>query len=109
MSYVINDELELSKAANAIVNYAGFLSRSIASYINILADVQSKGINDDLVCSKLSDLAQKLSNYDESIYETCTRISACVSRDITGIEAADNFRFPSDLTTIISALLAEFF
>jgi hypothetical protein len=108
MTYVINDEPELSAAANSIVNYADFLSRSIATYINILSDVQTKGINDVLVCAKLGDLADKLKNYDQSILDNCTKLSTYVSQDIADVEAADNFSFPGDLTSAIAALLAKF-
>lgn len=105
---IVCAEAELSIAANNLAEYADFLSRSIESYIAVLSEIQEKGIKDDLVCAKLSSIAQSLTPYKTSITDECEEIAADVKEYITGISNADNFKFPSDITSTISSLVAQF-
>lgn len=104
---IVCAEAELSVAANNIVEYADFLSRTIESYISVLSDIQEKGIQDDLVCAKLSSIAHSLQPYKTSIKEECEDIATDTRDYITGIARADNFRFPTDITSTIATLVAQ--
>lgn len=107
--YVYIKESELSRASNQIKSYADFLSRSLEEYIQILATVQNeKAIADELICSRLSALAEQILPYKTSIYDECEKISGIISSDITNISAEDNFRYPADMISTISSLLASF-
>lgn len=105
---VVCAEAELSTAANNLVEYADFLSRTMEAYTTVLAEIQEKGIQDDLVCSKLSSIAQSLKPYKTSIKDECVDISTDVRDYIAGVARADNFRFPTDITTTIASLVAQF-
>ena len=105
---IVCAESELSIAANNLVEYADFLVRTIEAYISVLSEIQEKGIQDDLVCSKLSSIAQSLEPYKISIMEECEDIAGEVRDYIQGVATADNFRFPVDITSTISSLVAKF-
>ncbi|WP_040214962.1 hypothetical protein [Clostridium polynesiense] len=105
---IICAEDEMSMAANNIMGYADFLSRSIESYIAILAEVQEKGIKDDLVSSRLSAIASSLMPVKTSIFNECQAIAVDIKDNIAGVEAVDNFNFPADLTSKLSSLVAQF-
>lgn len=107
--YVYVKESELSRACNQVKSYADFLSRSIEEYIQILATIQNdKAIADELICSKLSSLAEQIMPYKTSIYDECEKISGIINSDIADISAEDNFRYPADMISTISSLLASF-
>lgn len=105
---IVCAESELSIAANNIIEYADFLSRTMEVYIAILAEIQEKGIQDDLVCSKLSAIAQSLAPYKKSVDSECRALGDDVKDYIAGIAQADNFRFPTDITSTIGALVTKF-
>lgn len=105
---IIYNENELSIAANSIVTYADFLTRCIADYTAILKDIQAKGIKDDLITSKLSELSATLTPYATAIYDGGKEISSNVNKSISDVASADNFQFPNDITSTIGALLAKF-
>ncbi len=107
--YVYVKESELSKASNQIKSYADFLSRCIEEYIQILATIQKdKAIADELICSKLSALAEQIMPYKTFIYDECEKTSGFISNDIADISAEDNFRYPADMIATLSSLLATF-
>lgn len=105
---IVCDESELSIAANNIAEYADFLSRSMVAYVAILSEIQEKGIQDDLVCSKLSSIAESLEPYKLNIKDVCDFILADVNDYIAGVSNVDNFRFPTDITSTITSLVAKF-
>jgi len=105
---IVCAEGELSVAANNLVEYADFLSRAMQSYIAILSDIQEKGIQDDLICSKLSSIADSLRPYLTSVEDECMDIAMDVRSYITEVARADNFKFPADITSTIGSLLAHF-
>ena len=105
---IVCAEAELSIAANNLVEYADFLSRTMESYVAVLSEIQEKGIQDDLVCSKLSSIAQSLKPYKTSINGECEEIADDVRVYIAGISRADNFKFPTDITSTIVSLVAQF-
>ena len=78
------------------------------SYVAVLSEIQGKGIQDDLVCSKLSSIAQSLKPYKTVIKDECEDIAADVKNYITEISKADNFKFPTDITSTIASLVAQF-
>ena len=105
---IVCAESELSMAANNIVEYADFLSRMLETYFSILSDIQDKGIQDDLVCSKLSSIYQSLKSYKESLPCECEEVASNVRNYISGISRADCFKFPTDITSTIASLVAQF-
>ena len=105
---IVCAEAERSIAANNLVEYADFLSRTMESYVAVLSEIQEKGIQDDLVCSKLSSIAQSLKPYKTSIKDECEDVASDVKDYIAGISKADNFRFPTDITSTIASLVAQF-
>ncbi len=105
---IIYNENELSIAANSIVTYADFLTRCIADYTAILKDIQDKGIKDDLITSKLTELTSSLAPYATAIYDDGKEVSSNVNKSISDVVSVDNFQFPSDVTSTIGTLLAKF-
>lgn len=107
--YVYVKESELSRACNQIKAYADFLSRCIEEYEQILATMQNeKAIADELICSKLSSIVEQIKPYKTSIYDECEKISAIIGSNIADISAEDNFKYPADIISTISSLLAKF-
>lgn len=107
--YVYIEEGEMSKACNQIKSYADFLSRSIEEYLKELASIQNdKVIADDLICSKLSALAEQVMPYKTSIYEECKKIDSIIQKEIQDIKTEDNFKYPAEMISTISSLLAKF-
>ena len=102
---IVCAEAELSIAANNLVEYADFLSRTMESYVAVLSEIQEKGIQDDLVCSKLSSIAQSLKPYKTSIKDECEDVASDVKDYIAGISKADNFRFPTDIASLVAQFL----
>lgn len=105
---IVCAEAELSIVANNLVEYADFLSRTMEKYVAVLSEIQEKGIQDDLVCSNLSSIAQSLKPYKTSIKDECEDVAADVKDYISGISRADNFKFPTDITSTIASLVARF-
>lgn len=105
---IVCAEGELSMAVNSLTAYADFLARTIEAYIAVLSDIQTKGIQDDLVCAKLSSLALALQPYKTTIKTECEDIAADVQDYINGISDADNFTFPADITESMTSLLDKF-
>lgn len=104
----IYDEMELSIAANNLLNYADFLSRSIESYIILINEVQENGIKDELICSKLSDLVSRVTPYKTAIYNEVEKINSEINKAIEDVSKADNFKFPDSILKDIISLLSEF-
>ena len=105
---IVCAEAELSIAANNIVEYADFLVRTMETYTEILSEIQEKGIQDDLVCSKLSSIVQQLKPYMTSIPEECESIRENVSGYITGVAVVDRFVFPGNIGTSIASIVSQF-
>lgn len=105
---IVYDEIELSMVMNSIVNYADFLSRCIEQYIGLLNQLKNKGIQDELICSKIEALVVAIKPYKTVIYEECKGISEKVNKSLIEVESADNFYFPNDIVSMISSLLAKF-
>lgn len=108
MKDVICSEAELSIAANNIVEYADFLVRSIESYVSILSEIQGDGIKDDLVCARLSEIANKLSPCKITISKVCEDVQSGITSYMSDVSAADKFVFPSDITSTIATLVSQF-
>lgn len=105
---IVCAEGELSIAVNSLAEYADFLARTIEAYVQTLSEIQEKGIQDDLVCSKLSALARDLEPYKTAIPEECEAIAADVKEYISGIEESDRFQFPEEITGSLSSLASQF-
>ncbi len=105
---IVYDEIELSMAMNSIVNYADFLSRCMEQYIGLLNRLKNKGIQDELICSKIEELALAMKPYKTVIYEECKSINEKVNKSLTEVESADNFYFPNDITSMVSSVLSKF-
>lgn len=60
------------------------------------------------MCSKLFSIAQSLKPYKTSIKDECEDIAVDVKDYISGISRADNFKFPTDITSTIDSLVARF-
>lgn len=105
---VVCAEAELSIAANNLVEYADFLCRTMETYIAVLSEIQERGIQDDLVCSKLSAIALALKPYKTSIKDECEEVAIDVNAYMAGIASADCFQFPTGITATIDSLVAQF-
>ena len=104
---VICDEAELMIAANQIMDYAQFLDESIGTYIKILAKIQNKGIKDDLVCARLSELATEVKPVKTSLAKCSEDTVVKIRQYVDAVAAADNFKFSSDLQGSILTVLAQ--
>lgn len=105
---VVYDEMELTIATNNILNYADFLSRSIERYISLINEVQENGIQDELICSKLSELVSTVTPYKTAIYNEVEKINSEVHKAIEEVAKADNFKFPDSVLKDMVSLLGEF-
>ena len=105
---VVCAEAELSIAANNLVEYADFLCRTMEAYIAVLSEIQERGIQDDLVCSKPSAIALALKPYKTSIKDECEEVAIDVNAYMAGIASADCFQFPTGITATIDSLVAQF-
>ena len=105
---VVCAEAELSIAANNLVEYADFLCRTMEAYIAVLSEIQERGIQDDLVCSKLSAIVLALKPYKTSIKDECEEVAIDVNAYMAGIASADCFQFPTGITATIDSLVAQF-
>ena len=74
----------------------------------ILHQEPSEILNHTYECSKLSSIAQSLKPYKTSIKDECEDVASDVKDYIAGISKADNFRFPTDITSTIASLVAQF-
>lgn len=100
---------EISIAVNQIVNHAEFLSQSIDTYIEILSQVQGKGIKDKLICSQLSDLASSVKEKQVNIAQIYENLGKYMEAEFNDVQDGDNFIFPFDLMTEVTSLLSQFF
>ena len=105
---IIYDENELAIAVNSIMGYADFLARCIEEYVGLLNELQNKGIQDELVCSEITGLIATIEPYKTSIYDTCESVAGKINKSMGEVETADSFRFPNDIISAISTLLARF-
>lgn len=105
---VVCVESELSIAHNKIVEYGNFLSEAIESYVAILAEVQERGIQDDLVCSKLSEVAQSVTPYKTYIVETCNEIADEIRDYVDQMTQVDGFKFPDDIMSDVASAISQF-
>ena len=78
------------------------------AYIAVLSEIQERGIQDDLVCSKLSAIALALKPYKTSIKDECEEVAIDVNAYMAGIASADCFQFPTGITATIDSLVAQF-
>ena len=106
---IVCSEAELMSAANKILNYGDFLSRTISSYTQILGEIQEKGIRDQLVCSKLSSIAASLESYRNTIPEDCMEIKENISEYINDVAEADHFEFPNEIADSIRDFITRYF
>lgn len=104
---IISAEAELAIAVNQVTDYAQFLLDSIDAYIGILQTLQTDGIKDDLVCARLSEIAQTVEPVKTSVADCCEDVSSRVNQFIRAVAMADDFRFSSDLSGKVSAILAQ--
>lgn len=104
---VICDEAELAITANQIMDYAYFLDGCISTYIKILRRLQEEGIQDDLVCAKLSELAAEVGPVREALSESGEEVSQYIRQYLNEVAAADSFRFMSDLQGTVLAVLSK--
>ena len=105
---VVSAEAEMSVAANNIQEYASFLSRTIQEYTNILAEIQNKAIQDDLICAKLSGIEKSLRPYKTSFADDGEELKQAVKEFIRCVEAADCFSFSSDVVFKMKSLFSLF-
>lgn len=108
MKDIVCAEAELSIAVNQIVNYANFLASSIETYISILSDIQTRGIEDALVSAQLTQLALNVQPYKQMLVKKAEEVQAVVKSYVEDVAAADKFQFPEDPASGVSALLAQF-
>lgn len=105
---IVYDENELSIAVNHIMNYADFLSRCIEEYIELLHKLQNKGTQTERICSEIEALITAVELHRTAIYDVGESVIAKINKSMGEIETADDFRFPYDIISAISALLAQF-
>ncbi len=105
---IVCAEGELSMAVNRLTAYADFLARTLEAYLQTLSDIQEKGIQDELVCAKLAALAQALEPCKTAIPAACDALAADVHSYIQGVEAADRFVFPAEITASMASLAQQF-
>ena len=104
---IICDESELSIAATRINEYSEFLEEIITKYITILSDIQEKGIKDELICSKLTEIKNSLTPYRKLIKMECKDSSSDIRKYMSAVSDSDNFKFPDEITAIVATILSQ--
>ena len=104
---IVSAEVELTVAANQIARYADFLAESIQAYVKILIQLQERGIQDDLVCAKLSDIAIKVAPAIKKLDNEGTEIRITIANYISEVEKAEKIAFPTGIVDIIRSLFAQ--
>lgn len=105
---IVYDESELSVAVNHITNHVDFLSRCIEKYIELLHNLQNKGMQTEQICSEIEALIAAVEPYKTNIYDIGQSVVSKINSSMGEIGTADDFRFPGDITSAVSALLAQF-
>lgn len=109
MKGIVCSESELMSAANKINAYSDFLQRQMERYTRILAATQKIDIDDALICTALTELEREVRSRSNAVFLLVdAELRETVQKDISLIEASDNFEYPNALLGKISALLAKF-
>lgn len=105
---IIYDENELSMAVNHIMNQVDFLSRCIEEYTELLRNLQRNGTQTEQICSALETLITEAEPYKTAICDVGESVRTEITKSMGGVETADDFRFPGDITSVVHSLLARF-
>ncbi len=102
-------ENEVSIAVNKISNLAAALSASIDRYIEILSDVQTKGIRDQQISGQISSIQSTARSYQGAIAELQQElIEKILNPAIEDAETEDAFIFPSEAMAEVKHMLSKF-
>lgn len=108
-NYVVCAEDEISSAANKIINYADYLERQMMYYLKVMAWVQEEGIQDELICGELSDLAEEVRDNIVAVATAVSpELSTIISQEVSEIESADRLSYPASLLDEITAVFGQF-
>lgn len=105
---IVSAEAELSVAANQIARYADFLAESVQTYVQILSRLQTQGIQDDLVCARLTEIALSVQPAVRELGDQSETIRSKVSEFISEVEKVDKLAFPSGVIEIIKSVFSQF-
>lgn len=107
-SVVVNSS-EISTAYSHIKKYVDFLTRQLESYIKILSDIQKNAINDQIIASELSAIANEVKPQIMALDHLINNsIFTTLNREVAEIASADDFSYPNALIAQVSSLLAMF-
>lgn len=107
MTDIVCAEGELSVAAKRIQQYIEFLQDSIVEYSQLVSSVD--GIRDQRITLKLKLLAAEVAKQNQALSELSRLTSETIAEHISGIEKADDFRYPDIGNEGIRALLSGLF
>ncbi len=94
---IICDEDEFLSVAKSSWNYVIFLISSIETYINILTDIQEEGLQDQLICAKISRIVELLQPQKQTLIIESNEINQIIKQYLEEISKADNFIFPEEM------------
>lgn len=106
---VICVEDEIKSACNKLINYIDYLERKKNDFTTILAAVQQCGIKDDLISSRLSEIAE-LTSIPSKTVSLSMEYSAkpTISSFVNELSKADDFKYPESFLDDIRAILKQF-
>ena len=109
----MSDSLKLSEAEfsiyeNKLSSYSQFLSESIDTYISILDEVLSIGINDIKVTSAINELKEKLRPISQNIESSTSAVKNATSGFVSDVETEDRFNYSDEGMSSIFSILSMF-
>lgn len=106
---LIVDEGALTIAGHKVEQYGDFLIESIDEYLSILDDAKKKGFVDLLLRIQISRYQYYASKYKQPVAKACEQLNAVLTSYFSAVEAADDFRFPSEFEDLVSRVLGNIF
>lgn len=104
---IVYSDGEISIALNKIQSTVELLAKTMEEYHNSLANLQGNGIKDDLICGKLTQLANNVKRAKRLLLANYDEIEGKLKQSMQDIEDADNFIFPGDFSAEVLSILSS--
>lgn len=101
-------EGEFSIYKNKISTYCDFLSESIDSYIAVLDEVLSIGINDVKITNAITDLKTRIKPIAENLESSSSSVNSSLSIFLSDVESEDKFNYSDEGMSSIFSILSMF-
>lgn len=96
---------ELLIARNSVSRYVDFLAECMESYMLILNQIQSEGIQDELIGAELSNIVSRVQVHKNAIVAEGKEVSVHIAKSIDLLEDTEDFMFPyGGVSNVINVL-----